>query len=87
MVTTRTPLGFFRVLVEAPPGLLAEPAGAHEVLEDSRGCVVRLGELLVDVREHVQAHVEADEVPKLERPYGKPSLLLVAIGEALRVRD
>ena len=86
MVTTRTPLGFFRVLVEAPTGLLAEPAGAHELLEDSRGCVVGFAELLVDVREDVQGYVEADEVPKLKRPYGKPCLLSVAHGEAPRVR-
>src|SRR5215207_2987649 len=85
MLTTRTPSGFFWVLVEAPPGLLAEPAGAHELLEDSRGCVVGLTELLVDVREDVQGYVEADKVPKLKRPYRKPCLLSVTHGEALQV--
>src|SRR5215207_1126733 len=66
--TTRTPSGFFWVLIEATPGLPAEPASADQLFEEAWGGVVGLAELVVDVGDHIEAHVEADEVAELERP-------------------
>ena len=37
------------MLVEAPVDLLAEPAGAHELFEEARGCLVGVTELAVDI--------------------------------------
>src|SRR4051794_33190698 len=66
----------FRVLVESTSGLPAEPAGAHELFKDARGRVVGIAELVVDVGDHVETHVETDEVSELEGTYRKAYPLL-----------
>src|SRR5215210_266961 len=66
----------FRVLVEAAPGLPAEPTGAHELFKDARGRGVGISELVVDVGDHVETHVETYKVSELEGTYRKTYPLL-----------
>src|SRR5215217_2430036 len=76
LLTQSSSLGIFGVLVEARAGLAAEPAGPDQFFDDARGRVEGVAELVVGVGDHVEAHVQADEIPELERPDREPDPLL-----------
>src|SRR3954470_20739346 len=58
---------FATVIVEAPFGLSAEPAGFHVFHEKRAGTVFGIRQTLVKHLHHGQAGIEADEIGELER--------------------
>ena len=56
-------------------GLPAEPAGADQLFEEARGCVIGVAEFVVNVGDHIKAHVKADEVAELEGTKKEPEPL------------
>src|SRR6476646_9849342 len=67
-IQCRSPL----VVIEAPPGLPAEPPGGDHALHQGRGCVLVPLEFLIERIAHRVQDVEADEIAQCERTHRVP---------------